>query len=807
MDFNKNFYCTKCNISYDSSTHTPLKLPNCNHSICSKCISEQIIKNNNSIICPIDKIISKNINSVEEFKINKKLIEDINNYKFKTKNSKILITDLEDLSIGNEITSKNEFLKNDILDINQANTSLSSTFFNLKLKNENISICPFHSMPNNIICINDRIKICIICSKNNMHINHQILTEDELLKQIEKLIDTYQEIEKKNLDFNKNIKDISKKDINKMIELKIENLKELVNLTKNDIINNINIQIEQIIYYLDFRKNELKNKYSSLIDEIKKLKEDVLYWKKLTTNKLDKLNEINNISSECLKLLDSEPNKNVINLFKKGILLNEKYNNIKENINNLIKFCEDGININSNNDLIEKIKFIYTKKKNNYQKLNNSIDSNKKIINNYKVNTKLFKINENNKLIKDLNLSLFIFDDDIRNSLNKSLDNKIENELKDKKGNNIEIKDNINPIITLKQNYNNNIYNNYNSYNYNYQNNISPNLNYNLNINCNSPTIKTNSNKKNDNSILKDENYEKIHFYKILPKNNKKSSINDKKIQEKKFISTFNDEPLNKNKKITISARNKKKTNKSKKESDSINRENSIKKINNNYTSNCINNLSEINNSKLSKIINPIENTSFQDSINNVSSVYYLSSLFDRNNNSTEISKTKEKLENENSILNFSNTNNNITEKELKINSKDIEINNLIINQLKNESPNFNGHNINGKGIEIFCNLLKKKQKIKFNEILMEHCELNDDDISLLMKTLIEKNVEFEMLDLSWNKITDQSGLFILELIKENKTLNILLLNNNLFSDSLKEKLESYVNLGRIGLENIKLYI
>jgi hypothetical protein len=205
-----------------------------------------------------------------------------------------------------------------------------------------------------------------------------------------------------------------------------------------------------------------------------------------------------------------------------------------------------------------------------------------------------------------------------------------------------------------------------------------------------------------------------------------------------------------------------------------------------------------------------MDSISFQDSFNNKSSLYYLSSVFDKNinNNTDEISKIKEKQDTENSTLNLSKINCN-TSKSLSFSKKpkNIEISNLIINQLKSDSPNFNGHNINGKGIEMFCNLLQKKQNIKFNELLMEHCDLNDDDVNLLLKTLIERNVEFEMIDLSWNKITDQSGLCILDLIKENKSLNILLLNNNLFSPSLKEKFESYVNLGREGLENIKLYI
>ena len=810
MNFEKSLLCPKCNILYDKSIHMPRALPNCCHSMCSKCISDQIFKNNNFIICPIDKMIYENINSLEKLQINEKLVDEINK-------SKIMITDLEDISVANEILSKNKLFKTDTSDINQtsfnvnSNSSLCSTFLNLKIKNDNISICPMHSMPNNIICINDKIKMCVICSKNNLHINHQVLTEDELLKQIEKLIDIYQEIEKKNLIFIRNFQDISKKDIGKIIDEKIDNLKESITLTKNDIINNINIQIEQIIYYLDFRKNELKNKYINIFKEIKKLKADVLDWKKVTTNKLDKLNEINNISSECLKLLDSEPDKNFNNLFQTGNSLNEKYNNLNENLDNLIKFCDNGININPNNDLIDKIKFTYTKKKNNYQKLTGNLKKeNKNLI----VNSKLFKIIEDYILTKELNLEQFTFEQGIRNSLTKSYDTNKESISKESRGNNIEIKDNLNPIITLKQNYNNNIYNNYNSYNYNYQNetphNINQNsINYNLSIKANSPNIKRNSKKKD--FPIKIDNKEKIHYYKILPNLIKKKNLNERKNHEKKLTCNLISESINKLNQVTpLSTRNKKinKTYKNAKTSEP--RQNTTGSKNHFPLTTNAKQRKDIDNSKLSKIMK-MDNISFQDSFNNISSLYYLSSVFDKkvNNNISEISKIKGKKDTENSTLNLSKINCNTSNKSLcfKRKSKNDEINNLITNQLKSDSPNFNGHNISGKGIEMFCNLLQKKQNIKFNELLMEHCDLNDDDANMLLKTLIEKNIEFEMLDLSWNKITDQSGLYILDLIKKNKCLNILLLNNNLFSPSLKEKFESYVNLGREGLDNIKLYI
>ena len=816
MNSIKHLSCPKCNLLYDKSLHIPRTLPNCCHSMCSKCISDQIFKNNNFIICPIDKMVHKNIYSLEKLQINEKIVEEINNSEYNDiNNSKILITDLEDISIGNEIISKNKIFKTETSDINQTsfnantNSSLFSTFFNLKIKNDNISICPIHSVPNNLICINDKTKICLICSKNNLHINHQILTEDELLKQIEKLIDIYQEIEKKNLVFNRNFQDISKKDINKIIDEKIDNLKESITLTKNDIINNINIQIEQIIYYLDFRKNELKNKYIDIFNEIKRLKNDVLDWKKVTSNKLDKLNGINNISSECLKLLDIESDKNFNNLFQIGNSLNEKYNYLKENLDNLIKFCDDGININPNNDLIDKIKFTYTKKKNNYQKL---IGNLKKENKNHIVNSKLFKIIEDNQLMKVINLAPFTFEQGIGNSLNKPYDTYKESISKEKRGNKIEIKENINPIITLKQNYNNNIYNNYNSFNYNYQNttphNIKQNsINNNLNIRNNNTNIKRNQNKKD--FLIKRDSKEKMNYYKILPNLIKKKNLNERKNHEKKLACNLLSESLNKLNQITPSSARNKKNNKTYKNEKIFGRRHNttISKNLFPFTSK-IKQRKDIDKSKLSKIIR-MDNISFQESFNNISSVYYLSSIFDKNlnNNSNEISK-EEKQDTENSNLNLSKINcNTCNSLDFKKNSKNIKIRNLIISQLKSDSPNFNGHNINGKGIEMFCNMLQKKQNIKFNELLMEHCDLNDDDINLLLKTLIEKNAEFEMLDLSWNKITDQSGLCILDLIKKNKSLNILLLNNNLFSPSLKEKFESYVNLGREGLENIKLYI
>ena len=809
MEYNGKPICPKCSSLYDKSLHIPLILPNCNHSICSKCICEMIIKNNNCIVCPIDKKVNKEIKSLKNLQINKNLLgafETTNKKVNKEKNSNI--PKLEEVSLGKEIISKSVNLKIDnnyFLNQNNNNNSntFSSTFLNLKNKIENNTICSLHLLPNNIICINGRVKICSQCLKNNnLHINHEILTEDELLEQIEKLIDKYQEIEKINLNFNKIMDNNSENEISKIIDEKIEKLKESVNLTKNEIINNINIQIEQIIYYLDFRKNEIKNKINSNFNEITKLKEDIFNWKKITCNKLDKLNEINNISIECFKLLDHDPNNNLQNLFQKGTLLNDYYKKFNETMDNLTKFSNKGINIISNNDLIEKIKFTYTKKKNNK--------------NNYIVNTKLFNIIENEKLINDLNLIKFHFEYGIRQSLNKSFGNKTNNEkIKDEK--NKEIKEKLNPIITFKQNYNNNIFNNFNSYNYNYQNSISPNINkkikFDINIKSKSPNhnkskninIKNNINNtiKEEYSNKKNEKYKKINYYKINP--TKSTNFRNKKIQGKKN----NNESLNNINHFTLSsAKNKKNVKINKKESTSNEKSNTYVYKNSFVISNN-KKINDFEGSKLSKIINPIDNISYQDSFNNISNLNFLTSIFDKNSNTNknldDISNKKSKLDIENSFFNFSKI--NTSKENINLKLKNEEINNLIINQLKTESPNFNGNNMSGNSMTLFCNMMKTMENLKVNELLMEHCNLKDDDINLLVKSLIEKNVNLEMLDLSWNEITDQSALYILDLIKENKSLNILLINNNSFSSTLKKKLESYVNLGRKDLPNIKLCI
>ena len=68
---------------------------------------------------------------------------------------------------------------------------------NILLEKNNNQICKDHSLPLNIICIDEKKKICSQCALNNEHVNHQIMTETEFMNSIDNLIDIFQEVDKK----------------------------------------------------------------------------------------------------------------------------------------------------------------------------------------------------------------------------------------------------------------------------------------------------------------------------------------------------------------------------------------------------------------------------------------------------------------------------------------------------------------------------------------------------------------------------------------------------------------------------------
>ena len=617
------YHCPKCKLLFDSNNHVPRILPTCSHSLCSYCITEQLHQTHNSISCPIDKIAYNDIASINFFKENTNLIEELQeslniptNHNYEISNEDIFFDNDKSLIMNSD--KFNDTMNS--LNLNCSIISSSHCYYkkskNIRnsLKEKNNLMCEKHTLPLNVICIDEKKKICSQCALNDEHVSHQIITEEEFMNNIDNLIDLFQEVDNNQIKYL-NFNNINTKSTLDKIKNNIDNYIKMINKTKEDMINNIKTQCEKIENYLNERIKEIFGKYQSTNFDISTLRESTLNWMQNVTIKLDQLNEIKaGEESGCLKLLDNDPNKNIFNLIRNGKQLNGRYNFVQETIkiiDKLESFDKKGINIMPNKNIINRIFIEEDKNKDEKNEnknedkdkdkniededdieLNLNIDelgkknnikneNEKKIKEEQEKNIKstLFQIKENNELINSLHLTKFKFDfidikitNDIEDkNKEKEKENK-ENEKEENninKDNNININDN-NNNDNKKKEVNNNINDKHNT-------DVDPDgdedneILFNLNIN----EIKEN-NKEND----KNENNKK-DIKKNIENKNDKNNIS-KIIDE----ISFNDDtllinPLNTNQNDTVYHRKLRKDyamdlKKKKEKENSINEKNNI---------------------------------------------------------------------------------------------------------------------------------------------------------------------------------------------------------------------------------------
>ena len=380
--------CPICKNAYDSSLHIPKILINCGHTICSFCISLKIHENEeHKIICPNDLIIYNNITSVNLFPTNRSLLDLIEIEK-KNNNKNNLEIEIEEIHTPPELMTP------------QSTTSLSSDFLRKSnslrnsLKKIPSNICLNHSLPLNVICIDEKIKICSQCALQSNHFNHQIITDDEFMNQIDNLIDLFQDVDN-NCQKYSNKENISTSFVLNNLCSKIKLMKENMDKNINELIDNINKQKNIVFDYLEERKNEIKKKFNSTSYDIRQLIEQTNTWMNFVQNKLSILNDIKDPSIECIKLIDDDPNKNNLKLIQTGRQLNDRFSFIQQ-LENIIKdlelFEEKGISIEFNKKLV------------------NEIIISKPVFDNKIVKTNLFNISENIELVNKLNLKNYIFE-------------------------------------------------------------------------------------------------------------------------------------------------------------------------------------------------------------------------------------------------------------------------------------------------------------------------------------------------------------------------------------------------------------
>ena len=776
--------------------------------------------------------------------------------------------------------------------------------------NSNQKNCNIHSLPLNIICIDEKIKICSQCALNDKHSNHQIITENDFIINIDKLIELYQKIDKYQIKYLSNNNANNSKNVIENINHNIIQLIDFVDKTKEKIIQNINKQIEKILNFLNRRKNEIEIKYKNNNFDSNNLRESALNWMKIVVNKLNKINDINENNFDLIKLIDEENDKNISNLIRAGKQIKDRFLFAKESfkiIQNLNEYKNYGIKIEPNYKIISNIvslNNIENAKENYFCKDINNEENQKDI------KITLFNIEENYNLLKLLHLELseFSIKEKIRMNSTNNKKNTLENEKKNsgnkKPDRSLINLDEINIDDTLlispphrtshknspstqkliKNIQNNNlesinnlenkkeVINNNNSY-------INPKTSNSIItkkiVGLNSLNIKNNknkdinlmSNKRNNSKEKTDTN----NIKKIQLKDNSIRSLYKLNSEEKIKTSYSRSPPSRKNdnyqsikldniywnnsnkreKKIKVGLNNKmnnylykNKDNKNssklliKKNRLSINKNNFLTRRNSKEKENLnILNISSFNKKKL-KINNSKLSLRNHGSKKSISSLYSEQNLIDLKTNRISNIDNKNK---ENNIYNikfdilnhYNNTKNNeINNKNDNYNLQNItkkniipcnninyninepieiknqkELQNIVLTQMRSLTPNFSRINMNGIGMQLICSYLHKNPNNKYKELKLLGCNLEDDDLLLLVKTLLDHNINILILNLSNNKIGDESAANILDLVKEHQTLKGLSLYNNLISDLLKEKLKEYTELGRENLHSIQLYI
>ena len=789
---NRKKHCPNCNSLFDSNEHLPRVLQKCPHFLCSSCISELLKESKNKLICPIDSFTYDNIKNIDYFPPKK----------------------------------------------NESNRYLKKTAKLRKVLKKNSSklFCNKHSLPLNIICIDDRIKICSQCVLNSKHSNHQIITDSEFIDNIDYLIDLFQEINSKQSKFfSSNINKISKaKKILEGIDIYFNELKSLIQKTETKLINNIKNQCEKIKTYLEDRKNELDTKYQITDLNMNNLHETSANWVKNVSQILDNLNSIKDFSTDYIKLLD----ENYYDLIKVGKQLKDRYNFAGEslsNINKLKKFKENGINIKVNENLYKNL--IRENKEENINLF--LVEENKELINKLHLTQSIFsnnnaKKNDSNNTECETQSLINLDEMNINNdsllitpcviNTNQNIDEQktqkdSSNELTRDKTYNI-ITKNIQGIITKKiegiksiknKTGNKSVTKNSLEKSNKKQNNINTN-----NIN--------NKYKIKEYNIPKLKNKNSINKYTFLSRSSQRNSVRPKvgpffsndsrSINSYKSLNTTENSGI-----IKIDNENKIKVNKNdSRQSLGFMKNRSKNKINEKIihvqkrSIDCLTERSKIILKKPSDYLLNIQNSLLEDE-----SIYNNSKTIHRNkDNLMSLTKTNK---NYNSIaITLNNESiNKICYNKFKtrqnsfcpdINSINInEMQNIVGMQMKNPSPNFSRINMSGLGMQIVCSFLHKNRYNKYKEMKFLNSNLNDDDLFILVRTLLDHNISLFILNLSNNKISDESTEVILDLVKEHKTLKGLSLYNNCLSELLKEKLKKYTELGRENLDTIRLYV
>ena len=801
----EKYKCPLCQISHNDTPNENniinLKEKNI---ICSSCINK-LLKEENNLIIPNDLIsnkiteqeeetdidnnnISKKDNNEIKHELNKSIIDEI---KRDSKN-KTLIQELKQQINNKQLLSSIKSEQN-ILNISNTDNPLNlsetcKSYKNIQsmknyyvkktvkvknIKNENINfeiinsqICDKHSLPLNMICMTENIKICAKCALNNDHLYHKIISQKEYLEYINELNKIYNIIENNENtynNFNQKFFGIIEEINDKFIKMESQ-IAEI----KKDIIDKINNYFTEILNFIYLRRKEIFDKFQYCNYDLSELVESSLTWMKTVKEKnnffellnllnagkqlnnrynfVKEINEVFNIlnrykdngmtiikneykenpiiiqeNREIIKLLNLTPyedlsiDKNINANKAKTIENSDMNNNISTNIENTKVYCKKIIDdkIRHNNTVSDfyknknKRKFKPIKSEKGNIKNTNSVNFNR---------ISVSRINNNINNYTESNESTFPF------FYSTAYSNGINSEKKSsvKKSNILEYKKKNESIQIINETDNNtNINFNGHIFNYNSDNNISiifPVKNKNKNLN-----------KKEGKNIIKNKRKtpQKINMKKkMINQNFKRCFSFDENIN-----SEYNTNKIQVKKNLCLSNNTK------------------LMNMTNNYNSNTLK-------------IRPFDSKN-----------YYKEKTF--------INLTKKKSNNRNQI--FYKT----------LSNKELE--KYVNYQLKKEKTNFNRINLHEQGIKLITSYFNMNKNKRYKEMQLQGCNLNGQDLKILIKSFLENDISTPVLSISDNNLNDECIESIIDLINQNNEIIKLILVNNSFSKQAKNRIKEII--------------
>ena len=305
MNYCDELKCPLCKIEYNEGENLPLLLINCGHTICSKCINTLLSENQNSFICQEDGTKYEGV-SISSFPKNITLIK--------------LIQKTNPIVSSPKLTSKSTLMES----LKKATT---------RSQKKTLNVCPLHQNRNlEIICMDDRCKICTNCALFGNHKNHNIMNIEDFEKDIEMkselLIDLFdlidQNFKKETFDTKLNTSNLKIDNLSNTINQKYSEISAKVSAFSNELINKVKNEeknlLENIYQKFAFLKEKITFYKSLPNDLIKKVEE----WRKGVQTKLDILNDITDIDEQCIQLIDTNDNNSYNYLLEQGeTLMNE----------------------------------------------------------------------------------------------------------------------------------------------------------------------------------------------------------------------------------------------------------------------------------------------------------------------------------------------------------------------------------------------------------------------------------------------------------------------------------------------------